>query len=603
MARTPSPPLPPADLSGTDFRRSPAGGGDTPPEAASPSDIAREALHQLAVRRIPPTPDNYRTLYHQIAGIAEEEAFPSRSLRALSSLLPRDTPEALRTAQRFEAAVAGEQWTQLRQVLVEICTARSSGALPWGRMIRELIVELERRQEGLTRARKNQSLQHVLAASSTDSEQLFLRLQGLLGSWARRDESEPLEIAGLPVLETAGDMPHPLAPLISQLLQRGLTPLVAGDPALLEETRELASTFDQLEGALPDALVQRLDTYSVRLNWMAEDNSAVRSALLGLLRLLVDNIRELVLDDQWLHGQLSVLAEAFAGSPDIRVLDEVERRLRDVIDKQGRLKRELTDAQHRLKTMLAGFIDRLAEFSDTTTEYHDALGHCAERISAASDISELTDVVEEMLRETRNAQASAQRSGAELSELRAQVDHANQHILKLQRELDETSELVRHDPLTGTLNRKGLDEALAREIARMRRKGNSLCLALLDVDNFKQLNDTFGHTTGDDALRHLAAVVRESLRPHDTVGRYGGEEFLILLPETELEDAHTVLVRLQRELTRRFFLAGEQKLLITFSAGITRLQTEEEAQLAIERADKAMYAAKRAGKNRVLTAA
>jgi len=602
MARTPSLPLPPAELSGTDFRRTAAGGSDTTVEIASPSDIAREALHQLAVRRIPPTPDNYRTLYHQIAGVAEEETFPSRSLRALTSLLPRDTPDALRIAHRFEAAVASEQWTQLRQVLVELCTARSSSALPWGSMIRELIVELERRQEGLTRARKNESLQHVLAASSTDGEQLFLRLQGLLGSWARRDESEPLETAGLPT-ETAAAPTQRLSPLIAQLLQRGITPLVAGDATLLEETRDLANAFDQLGDDIPDALVKRLDTFAVRLNWMAEDHNAVRTALLGLLRLLVDNIRELVLDDQWLHGQLSVLAEAFAGSPDIRVLDEVERRLRDVIDKQGQLKRELTDAQHRLKTMLAGFIDRLAEFSDTTSEYHDALGHCAERISTASDISQLTDVVEEMLRETRNAQASAQRSGAELSELRAQVDHANQHILKLQRELDETSELVRHDPLTGALNRKGLDEALAREIARMRRKGNSLCLALLDVDNFKQLNDTFGHTTGDDALRHLSAVVRESLRPHDTVGRYGGEEFLILLPETELEDAQTVLVRLQRELTRRFFLAGEQKLLITFSAGITRLQTQEEAQLAIERADKAMYAAKRAGKNRVLTAA
>jgi len=164
------------------------------------------------------------------------------------------------------------------------------------------------------------------------------------------------------------------------------------------------------------------------------------------------------------------------------------------------------------------------------------------------------------------------------------------------------SELVRHDPLTGTLNRKGLDEALEREIARARRRGTTLSLALLDVDNFKNLNDTFGHKTGDEALRHLAEVVRSSLRPQDCVGRYGGEEFLIVLPDTDLDSANATLTRLQRELTKRYFMANNQRLLITFSAGVTRLMDDEAANVAVDRADRAMYAAKRAGKNRVLTA-
>jgi diguanylate cyclase len=284
------------------------------------------------------------------------------------------------------------------------------------------------------------------------------------------------------------------------------------------------------------------------------------------------------------------------------MLDEIERRLRDVIDKQGHLKRQLSDAQARLKDMLVGFVDRLAGFSTSTGHYHETLARCARQIEQAQDLPEIATVVDEMLQETRIVQETARRSSEELAALREEVESANQHIARLQRELDETSELVRHDPLTGVLNRKGLDEALSREIARARRRGAPLCLALLDIDDFKRLNDTFGHHTGDDALRHLSTVMRDALRPHDLIGRYGGEEFLILLPDTDAQQSAEVITRLQRELTRRFFLADNRRLLITFSAGIACLAPDEAPHDAIDRADRAMYAAKRAGKNRVLLA-
>ncbi|PKO57480.1 MAG: GGDEF domain-containing protein, partial [Betaproteobacteria bacterium HGW-Betaproteobacteria-19] len=381
---------------------------------------------------------------------------------------------------------------------------------------------------------------------------------------------------------------------------RGVIPLTDGDEALAAAARELSSV---VLSAPVESIAGRLDHLITRMEWTGEEHRAIRQALLTLLRLIIDNIRELVIDDSWLHGQLSIISAAFDGVLDIRLLDEVEHRLRDVIEKQSHLKRQLSDAQQRLKSMLAGFIDRLSDFSAVTGDYQEVLGQGAQRISKAQNIEELSDVVEEILRETHNTRESTKRSGEELSRLREEVDSANQHILRLQRELDETSELVRHDPLTGALNRKGLDEALAREISRMRRLGTALCIGLLDIDNFKQINDAHGHLVGDDALRHLSAIVRETLRPQDAVARYGGEEFLILLPDTELDQANAILVRLQRELTRRFFLANTEHLLITFSAGISRLSHDEDPMIAIDRADKAMYAAKRAGKNRVLNAA
>jgi diguanylate cyclase len=125
---------------------------------------------------------------------------------------------------------------------------------------------------------------------------------------------------------------------------------------------------------------------------------------------------------------------------------------------------------------------------------------------------------------------------------------------------------------------------------------------MLDIDNFKKLNDTMGHATGDLALTHLAKVARECMRPQDTLARYGGEEFVILLPDTVLEKGIEAMTRLQRELTKKFFLSGGDKVLITFSAGVAQLAADESTTDAIRRADQAMYLAKRAGKNRVLGA-
>jgi diguanylate cyclase len=281
------------------------------------------------------------------------------------------------------------------------------------------------------------------------------------------------------------------------------------------------------------------------------------------------------------------------------VLLEAERSLRELAYKQGVLKGSLDEAKARLRTLITTFIDRIGEMSRDASDYHASFGAYSERISQASDISELSDVVQGLTSDVSSLRHALSSSHGELTEARNQAEQAEARIQQLEEELRQVSTLVREDQLTGTLNRRGMDEAFERELARSERLQAPLSVGLLDIDHFKKLNDSLGHQAGDEALRHLARVVKHMLRPTDTLARYGGEEFLILLPNTAIDEAVEVLKRVQRELTRQFFMHDNERVLITFSAGVAERQAEEPQAGLVARADAAMYRAKQAGRNRV----
>jgi diguanylate cyclase len=583
-------------------------------ETMQPSEIARETLRQLAMRRIPPTPDNYQTLYYEIAGIKSADAFPANSLKQVLVALPTSTAEQLAYSRLLENAVASGNWEAFRVALQEIFERGGGDPLPWGTMLKDLLAQLEVRSSSVTQAKKRESLDHVLRASGSP-DTLFQRLQNVVRHWSRDTASAPDMVEIIASTEEATDAsaaPTPVIQidklgtgdwrdLIARLLEEPLHAMLHATPELAEQSLQLSKAVRaaRQEKQLNDVLSQ-LKQFSYRVSYAAEDQAELESELIGILQLLIQNIGEIVIDEQWLHGQISTVSELLSKPLDLRTLDSVERQLKDVIYKQSALKRNLLEANDRLKQMLATFVDRLGDFSSTTSEYHDKIESCATRISKARDISEVSAVLEEVMRETRNVQINAARSHDDVNDMRRRVQQAEYEVERLMAELSQASEMVRVDALTGALNRKGMEEAMQREVARTRRHEAPLSIALLDIDNFKQINDSLGHRTGDLALQHLAAVTRETIRPQDTLVRYGGEEFIILLPDTGLEDAVKAMERVQRELTRRYFLNDNNKLLITFSAGISVLQGTEEPSDAIRRADQAMYLAKRAGKNRVM---
>lgn len=399
----------------------------------------------------------------------------------------------------------------------------------------------------------------------------------------------------------AGELIAQLRELVLLALENVVPAFLAEHPDLIRDAGALAASVKaSSKPAQFQTIAQQLRKFAYRLEMVAADTSEIRAGLVKLLRLLLENIEEIVIDDQWLHGQVEVLREIVAKPASLRLIDDAERRLKEVIYKQSQLKHNLAQAQQSLRDMLAGFVDELANFSEITGTYHDKIAASAQRISTAKDINEIGTVLDEVMRETRGIQEEARRSRDELTAATERARRAEARIAELQLELDEASRQMRHDQLTGALNRRGLEETFEKEAARALRREVSLCVALLDIDNFKRLNDTFGHQTGDDALIHLVRIIQENLRPNDVVARLGGEEFIIIYPESDLEQATAALVRLQRELTKAYFMADDKKLLITFSAGVSIWSPGESMEAVIGRSDDAMYQAKQTGKNKVV---
>jgi diguanylate cyclase len=230
--------------------------------------------------------------------------------------------------------------------------------------------------------------------------------------------------------------------------------------------------------------------------------------------------------------------------------------------------------------------------------YRDRVTALAERIRGTSDVSTIIGILNQALTETRRlrvheeALAAAQRKVAE----------AERSIEAMRNELQQVKAMLHRDPLTGTLNRRGIDNAFRREASRCDRHGSRLCVALIDIDNFKALNDRLGHQVGDRALVHIASVVTNTLRPADRIGRFGGEEFLLILPETGLSQSAAALARIKRELAAHALEEADTRVKITFSAGVAERYERESLDAVIARADAALYQAKHAGKNRTALA-
>lgn len=507
----------------------------------NPTEVARETLRRLALRRIAPTPDNYQTLYEEIVGgsgapAAAASATAATAASALSGLvmdLNLHHPALATSVETLNQAVRKNDWTQCRKQLGQIT--------------------LQLKQHG---------------ENSGGGETLPL-----------------------------------LRDLLAKTLEFGVVTQLSHSPRLAEKAQELAGAVRAANSTstLRD-VTSGLKSLWVGIEMQAPDVQQQQEMLKRILLLLVENIGELLDDDTWLRGQLDMVEEVISGPLRIPALQEAEKRLKEVIYKQGLVKHGLREATVTLKATMTTFVSRMSDAVAANDEYQGRIATHVERIRNTEDVLELNRILETLLDETRSAQTETRRAHEKLIGERDAALQAENRIKQLENELAQMSALVREDPMTRSLNRRGLDDEFAREASRADRYNTPFSIAVLDVDNFKALNDQRGHQTGDEALIHLVKVAKEELRITDHIARMGGEEFLIILPNTPLDEAARIITRLQRSLTKKYFLDNNERVLITFSAGVAERMPGESQEASIARADTAMYEAKHSGKNRVCLA-
>lgn len=195
--------------------------------------------------------------------------------------------------------------------------------------------------------------------------------------------------------------------------------------------------------------------------------------------------------------------------------------------------------------------------------------------------------------------ARREHAEAEAASLRRQMGRLEKDSFDLRRQVATTYRAAMRDALTGLPNRRAYDQQVAQEFARWKRFGQPLALLVLDVDDFKQVNDTFGHKSGDRALVMIARVLGESRRETDLVARLGGEEFAVLLPGADEADALRIADQMRAAVADCGLHARQQPVRVTVSGGLAMFKDDDDPGAVFERADAALYKAKRGGKNRV----
>ncbi len=526
--------------------------------AQDTAQLAKAALRRLALDKLEPTPENYARAWRQEAGEA--------------SVPPADGP-----------AIAA--------------------------LIGRIVRGVERGSKGWTAARKKDSLQRVLEGSRSDLRRLQQRLGQLVASWdsdaappAETSDDEPQTVfAAMPTsdapLETVAALPWGRAVQALGVTVQAALPVNGEEPH--EITLALAALIERIEqdGATP-VLIDDLEALCRRAAPVLQHRHHLLDQLGVLCAELTASLTDLAENDSWAKGQCEAMRVKIDEGLSARGIRAVSELLRDTRERQGQLRAERERARDSLKGLINRMLSELDELGSRTGHFHDSVGRYADVIEKADSLESLAGAVREMVEESRSVQALVQQTQSRLQEEHGKAQGLTQRVNELESEMQRLSSEVATDQLTQVANRRGLAQAFEAERARVERCGTTLSVGLLDIDNFKRLNDELGHGAGDEALKSLAAIVSTTLRPTDRVARYGGEEFVVLLPDTPVAEAQQILTRLQRSLTGGLFMHENKQVFVTFSAGVTDYRPGERIEAALERADQGLYEAKRTGKNR-----
>lgn len=271
------------------------------------------------------------------------------------------------------------------------------------------------------------------------------------------------------------------------------------------------------------------------------------------------------------------------------------------------LNERLEAFQSNLQAASEGHADNSSAARAMDTQIREQVDGLQSSVQQAADLDDLKHVLENHLegllgtmdQHQKQRDAREQEVAARLKSLSERVAHMEQEAMGFREHLEEQRQKALIDPLTGLPNRAAWSERLEHEIQQWQQHGNTLSLAMLDLDHFKRINDSYGHLAGDKVLKIIATVLRKRLRGSDFIARFGGEEFVLLLPATPPAVGAKLLETLRAAIEACPFHFKGERVTITISMGLASFRVGEHSDLVLKRADQALYRAKNAGRNRV----
>lgn len=263
---------------------------------------------------------------------------------------------------------------------------------------------------------------------------------------------------------------------------------------------------------------------------------------------------------------------------------------------KSKLESDVFETSQGMGEELKTIQDMLKSYAKESKSFGDTLTASLDELSSSSTAEQITQSLQCILRENERMQRETQ-------ELRSSVQQSQSQISTLEERLSAAVVVSQIDPLTQLHNRRYYDDELPKAIVRATLERLPLCLAIADIDHFKNINDTFGHQIGDGVLKMFADLLSKNVKGRDLVARFGGEEFVIVFEETTLHDAAALLEKIRSKLERTSFKVRKTEETIgkvTSSFGLTSLKDGDDPETLFSRADDFLYKAKETGRNKIV---
>lgn len=281
---------------------------------------------------------------------------------------------------------------------------------------------------------------------------------------------------------------------------------------------------------------------------------------------------------------------------------EVERFLLQMTEQLQLLDQEVNGIGLIGGELIAGNRQRDAEMHHQVTGLQESLDQATDLNELKLSISERLNLIQTRLRGSRGeAERLVEGFEQRIDSLTAKIGDMEEESASLRESVAQARCEAFTDALTGLNNRHAFDCRLEEEFARWRRYNFPLSLIIVDVDHFKKVNDTYGHLAGDKVLHVIGTHLKQATRATDFPARYGGEEFVVLLPEVDLNGARSVAEKIRQAVEEKPFRSGDNRVNITVSCGVASFRQGDARRSSFERADEALYRAKRGGRNRCCT--